>query len=155
MPNLREATMGDMAMMFDWCNDPGMRKHSHNSSPVPWLDHEKWYVTKMDENPKRVWIACEDDHAIGYGRADAKVNYRALVSVGLDEVWRGLGVGTWLIRQVTDRLVAQGLTPVAHIYPANSASIHAFVAAGYVHHGLIGDKYHEYSYASDDARVLG
>lgn len=42
MVNLRKAEQSDMDLLFEWANDPAVRKNSFRSDPIPYADHVKW-----------------------------------------------------------------------------------------------------------------
>jgi len=154
MLELREATMDDMALVYHWRNDPITRRDSHQQEPIPWEGHEAWYTERLSESPDTMWVAYYNKQPIGYGRCDDRVNYRSLISVALDVAWRRRGYGVSLIQLTTKKITKRGRIPVAHIFPANVASIAAFESAGYIKGALIGERYHEFLLPLEQVSIL-
>ena len=62
----------------------------------------------------------------------------AVVSICLDEAWRGEGYGTEVLRLATERVFGRSSVRVIHAYVKedNRASIRAFLKAGFVERGF-------------------
>ena len=40
---LRKATIEDMDLLFQWANDPVVRKNSFSTAEISYEEHTKWY----------------------------------------------------------------------------------------------------------------
>ena len=66
----RKATKKDSENLFNWRNDPETRAESLNTAPVLREAHEAWLARTL-KNPNRLlFIAEEDNEAVGTKRAD-------------------------------------------------------------------------------------
>ena len=53
---LRPAEAGDRQMLFDWRNDPAVRRGSFTTDPVAWEDHVNWFASMMANPQARQYI---------------------------------------------------------------------------------------------------
>ncbi|MBI4644486.1 MAG: UDP-2,4-diacetamido-2,4,6-trideoxy-beta-L-altropyranose hydrolase, partial [Deltaproteobacteria bacterium] len=44
---LRAAVKDDCRMLWEWANDPEVRKNSFSSDPIPWEQHVSWFESKL------------------------------------------------------------------------------------------------------------
>jgi len=89
------------------------------------VDHPRVERALLHRSDVRVWTTSDGAGLLTLGRGVAG---RWEVSLEVDPVWRGRGLGTALARAA--RALATG--PLwAQVAPANTASLRAFLAAGY------------------------
>lgn len=135
---LRFATREDCRPVWEWRNDPETRQLSFNSSYIPFKDHERWFLTKIDASDTRIFVAL-DAHGVEVGYVRFSVlEDEAEISVAVDKTQRGKGYGTAAIKEGSDQLLATGVAKriVAYVKQDNPASITAFQRAGYVIAGV-------------------
>jgi RimJ/RimL family protein N-acetyltransferase len=131
---LRRATGADALKLWQWRNEPGTRAASFTSDPIEYDDHVKWLETKLGDRNVFVLIAIgEGETEIGYVRLDVHGD-AAELNLSLDPAHRGRGLGTSAIQVAIEYAVGTlRLGRVtARVKPANTASIRAFRAAGFV-----------------------
>ncbi len=131
---LRKAVADDSKIVYELSNDPTVRIQSINKNSISWEEHCKWFDKKInDENYLFLLAFDRDDKFIGQIRFEIKSN-QAVVSISLTENFRGKGLSKRIIKEGSRRLFIenQNLKSItAYILPQNSASLHAFEAAGY------------------------
>jgi UDP-2,4-diacetamido-2,4,6-trideoxy-beta-L-altropyranose hydrolase len=129
---LRPATKRDDRILFKWANDPTVRAASFSTAPIPWPEHLAWLRDRLADPKSRIYIADLAGQPIGAARF-ALEGPRAVISVSLDAEARGQGLGERLIALASHRLLAEtDVTGIdAWVRSANTASIRAFLAAGY------------------------
>jgi UDP-2,4-diacetamido-2,4,6-trideoxy-beta-L-altropyranose hydrolase len=136
---LRAVSEQDCELLWQWANDPEVRARSFASQPIPWNEHVQWFNAKRGASDCRFYIAIDtDDTPIGSIRFDIDHD-EAIVSIAIDNQYRGQGYGSTLIDLAVSELFAtQHIAQVnAYIQPDNQASIRAFLKAGFQHHGTI------------------
>jgi UDP-2,4-diacetamido-2,4,6-trideoxy-beta-L-altropyranose hydrolase len=132
---LRKAIPEDLQLLFDWANDPEVRRHSFNPEPIPLEDHTRWYQAKLD-NPNAILYLAEAD-----GRPAAHIRFdmqdkTATISYQIAADYRGKGLGhTVLLKGIQQLLqdrpdvqLVEGLVQQEH-----RASVRSFEKAGFAY----------------------
>jgi len=129
---LRPATRDDAELLLRWANDRGVRKASFDPRPIDWDEHVAWLEARLRDPFSRIWVALDGKTPVGVARF-ALEGDRATISVTVTPERRGRRVGTSLIATSVERLLNEeriaGID--AWVRPENTASIHAFQAAGF------------------------
>jgi UDP-2,4-diacetamido-2,4,6-trideoxy-beta-L-altropyranose hydrolase len=137
---LRRVREDDCRLIWEWANDPGVRVVSFSPEPIPWEKHVQWFESKLGDPYCLFLIALNgEDAPVGQIRFDVgQETQEAVVSVSVDQKYRGKGYGSTLIRMASRRLFDLFETKVIHAYikPENIASIQAFARAGYKKAGM-------------------
>lgn len=131
--SLRPATLDDCETVFRWANEPLTRQASFHAQSITWPEHSLWFAERLAD-PEHVFFIAIDS----LGRPMGQVRFAleedtAVLSVGLDHDFRGMGLGHRLIRQACQHLMAdRPLTKIrAFIKPGNAPSVQAFAKAGF------------------------
>jgi UDP-2,4-diacetamido-2,4,6-trideoxy-beta-L-altropyranose hydrolase len=131
--HLRRAEAADRASIWAWRNEPHVRAVSFNQAPISWESHTGWYDSVL-QSAERHLLVCETaGESVGVVRFDLSGD-EAVISVYLNAVGRGKGIGAELLRGAEKWLLRQHPhlhRIVAEIMDANLASIAAFEAARY------------------------
>lgn len=130
---LRLAVMSDDRVLWELANQVETRRNSFSSEPIAWDDHVSWFRHKLADATYQIWIAeDEEKNVAGQVRFEQRGS-EAIISVALQSVFFGRGLGTLLIWKACRRLLHETPVEVIHAYirPENSASIHAFENAGF------------------------
>lgn len=140
--NLRRATEDDCTRLFEWRNDPEVRRYSIDSRPLEFAAHEKWFAAVIRAEDRVLLIGNCDGIDIGVIRFDVEGS-KAILSVYLRPGYFGRGYGALLI-DAGSRWVRENCAGVARVLAEvkteNIASSRAFEAAGYVRHALVYQK---------------
>jgi len=132
---LRPATADDCETVFAWANDPETREVSFHQEAIAWPEHCQWFANRLADPATLFSIAVGPaGESLGQVRFALDGTGHALISVGLSQEIRGLGLGSRLIRQACDQAMAiKGLHSIrALIKPENTASRRAFAKAGFL-----------------------
>jgi RimJ/RimL family protein N-acetyltransferase len=71
--NLRLADYNDCEMLWQWVNDPDVRKASFSSEKNSWETHKAWFTDKLEDSNSYIFIALnENKQPIGQVRFDIK-----------------------------------------------------------------------------------
>jgi RimJ/RimL family protein N-acetyltransferase len=130
---LRLAVASDAREIWAWRNEAGARRASFCSDPIPYEEHERWFLARLADSGTRFLVAvAPGGEDLGYVRFELH-GEEAEIGVGLDPVRRGRGIGRTVIRLACGELLAMtGVRRVtARVKPANEPSLRAFAAAGF------------------------
>lgn len=131
--SFRPATEDDCDRLFAWRNHPETRRHFFDPAPIDLSVHRKWFAGTLTNATRALLIGVVDGEEVGVLRYDFSGD-EARVSAYLDPTRRGEGIGTALLVAGRDWLRShcpETRAIVAEVLPANEASVHAFLAAGY------------------------
>ncbi len=139
---LREATIEDRDLLYEWANDPETRRSAFATDPIGYEDHCKWFARIMEDEREKQYIMMDGDVAVGQGRLTIEDNM-AEIDYSVDPDKRGLGYGRALIA-VMKRVVYEELPQikklVARVKPGNVTSICCVEDNGF------SDVYRQYEY---------
>lgn len=129
----------DCRQVFGWINDPDVRLQSFQQSPIPLEEHKNWFFSVFS-NPNMVYYIALDknDNPVGQARFDID-GQEAVISILLDNKYRGRSMGVDLIRQTTKKFFNENSvnTVTAYVKCSNIISYNAFIRAGYRDIGII------------------
>lgn len=131
---LRRATENDMDLLFEWVNEPGVRKSAFSSRSILYEEHQKWYKNILNKDNCMQYIYIYANEPIGQVRIDifgdiAEVDY----SVCAEK--RGIGHGKRILSLLNKQVKKDAIEVkrlVAKVKPENVASKKAFLDIGYV-----------------------
>jgi UDP-2,4-diacetamido-2,4,6-trideoxy-beta-L-altropyranose hydrolase len=125
----RLAETSDVKLYFDWANDPEVRKQSHNTEPIIWDNHVRWF-NEILESHALMLIFFEGDKPIGQLRVIDDT-----ISLSVDTAFRGKGVAPKMLSSLKMLLLKTHTHDPARITgevkQSNTASIKAFEKAGF------------------------
>jgi UDP-2,4-diacetamido-2,4,6-trideoxy-beta-L-altropyranose hydrolase len=130
---LRKALEEDCRLLWEWANDPEVRRVSFSSAAIPWEDHVRWFRSKLNNPDCILFIATNGGETpIGEIRYDLE-GEEAVVSIIVDSKIRGKGYGSNLILLSARELFATTAITTIHAYVKceNEPSVRAFENAGF------------------------
>lgn len=122
----RLAEPSDVKLYFDWANDPEVRKQSHNTDPILWENHVKWF-NKMLASNALMLIFFEGDTPISQLRVDTNGD----IALSVDQNHRGKGVATLMLKVLSLLLTKAPRQVRAEVKQSNIGSINAFERSGF------------------------
>ncbi|HUF20816.1 MAG TPA: UDP-2,4-diacetamido-2,4,6-trideoxy-beta-L-altropyranose hydrolase [Burkholderiales bacterium] len=131
---LRRAQPEDAELVYGWRKDPRTWRHFRHPGSVNHAEHLAWWGRTLQDDHRRLLIACCGEVAVGTLRFDID-DGAAEVSIYLDPGLTGLGLGASLLRAGQRWIAADSprLTRLlAEIQEANKASAAVFGSAGFV-----------------------
>ncbi|MBI3544755.1 MAG: UDP-2,4-diacetamido-2,4,6-trideoxy-beta-L-altropyranose hydrolase [Deltaproteobacteria bacterium] len=130
---LRKAEPADRDRIFEWRNDPAVRRNIHDTSEISRQAHDQWFTAALSNPARELLIGEAEDGPVGVLRFDV-TDTNALVSIYLVPSRIGAGLGAALLEAGTAWVRAnrpEVATINAEVLPENKASAAAFTAAGY------------------------
>jgi len=130
---LVKASEDDAKIIWEWRNHPEIRKRCSNLGLVSWEEHQKWFFEKIKDIKAHIYMVLLGKNKAGVIRFEDK-GKNIVVSVNLDPVYFGRGMGSIIIELGTKKLLEENnltKTILASIKPDNIASQKAFIKAGY------------------------
>lgn len=130
---LRPVSNSDIALLWEWANDPVTRKNSFDTAEISWIEHSAWCQKKLSDADCRLLIAINGGTVpVGCVRFDCKAA-EATISITVAPSARGKGYGAKIIQQACYCLFANSSIRQVHAYikPDNIASVKVFEAAGF------------------------
>ncbi len=119
-------------LLLTWRSDEHARKMSINQQPMSedaFWDYFKKYFYLKDLPPLIAWMDGKQVAFVGFDPYEEA----AEISIVLPEEYRGKGIGSKVLQEVSKFVSEQGYSKLyAEIRPENSASIKAFEKAGFV-----------------------
>ena len=94
---IRLAKNSDVKLIFEWINDPLVRKVSFNSSLIPYDNHEKWFYSKIKEPTTTYHIAEINNEALGQIRYDLQES-EYIISILIAPNFRGMGFSSKMLK---------------------------------------------------------
>lgn len=132
--HLRPATLDDAQILLDWRNDPLTRAQSRHTEPLAWNGHLAW-LTRVLTSPDCLLLvgtlAGDGIGSVRFARHDQGELWE--VSIALDPMWRGQGLGSRLLPAAVTELRRHHprAAVVAAVRPGNRASEALFLGAGF------------------------
>lgn len=133
--SFRKAVEEDMALYFNWTNDPAVRSNSYNSDSISYENHINWFQSKVkDDNCLMLVFQNHDHQDIGQVRIQKSKENTAIIGVSTDENHRGKGYASKMIALATEYFLSKNpdICISAYIKLENPASAKAFEKAGFV-----------------------
>ena len=96
--SLRDASILDSRLLFEWANDKAVRESSFNTSTIKWKDHSSWFEKKLKSKETKIYIAVNKQNLpIGQIRIESYEDYW-LIDYSIDKSFRGNGYGKKLVQ---------------------------------------------------------
>jgi UDP-2,4-diacetamido-2,4,6-trideoxy-beta-L-altropyranose hydrolase len=127
---LRPATLDDCKLLFDWANDPDVRKASFSSKPIEWNEHVEWLSNKLKSQKSYIYIFKVNDIPIGMIRFDKEVENTFVLSYSISSEYRGKSYSSKLITEGLNNLfeqVGHQISVIAFVKIDNVASQKTFL----------------------------
>jgi UDP-2,4-diacetamido-2,4,6-trideoxy-beta-L-altropyranose hydrolase len=132
---VRRACDEDARRVFDWRNHPTTRAVSRSSAPLEWDGHVQWMAGVMADPSRRLYVGMVQARPVGVVRLDLSMPHGDVeVSLFLDPVLQGLGLGPTMLRAAQAAWVAEavgGVRFVATVLPSNPVSRALFESLDY------------------------
>lgn len=133
MLQIRRAETVDAGLLWEWANDPEVRRLSFSQDFIPLEDHLRWLAGKLNDPHYLIFIVMDEgQNPIGQVRYELSPR-EAIISVAIAKEHRRKGYGPEAIREASGKLFADSDIKLVHAYvkPDNPSSLRSFVKAGF------------------------
>lgn len=128
---VREVTKNDSELIFNWSNDPLVRKQSFKSDNIEFKDHENWLNKKLINDNSLLLLNQFKNNNIGMVRFEVEKD-KCTIGILLDKKFRGKGFSSLMLTVSSTYYFNRFSIPIfAYIKDSNLASIKSFEKAGY------------------------
>lgn len=130
---LRAATEADMDLLFEWANEPLVRKNSFSTEKIPYEEHRKWFARILNDESCRQYIYVSGGEAAGQVRIMVNGEI-AEISYSICAKKRGMGHGKLMLQLISELIIHDFPTVkrlIGKVKPDNIASQKAFMNAGF------------------------
>ncbi len=132
---IRKANAEDLMLVYNWNNDPEVRRQSFNPEPIPLANHQAWFGARLSDATTPIYIA----EAKGVPAAQIRFTLQgstATIGYLIAREYRGKGLGHVVLLKGVERLkhdhpeatLVEGL-----VQRENPASVRAFEKAGFAY----------------------
>lgn len=131
---LKEATIDNANLLFEWVNDETVRKSAFNSNAIDFNEHINWFNQKLLLTNCKIYIAYFEDRPIGQIRIDIE-NSNAIIDYSVDKYYRNKGLGLLLLLEVENEIkksYKQINQLIGNVKYNNIPSQRTFEKAGYI-----------------------
>lgn len=120
-----------MKILFEWANDPIVRKNAFSNEAIQWSDHVNWFLDKLNDPNCLFFIFYLKSTPIGQIRIDFKDN-EGIIDYSVASNHRGKGLGTALLKIISSIYPPHLSLPLKGIVKtSNVGSIKAFQFANF------------------------
>lgn len=144
---LRKADQSDMDLLYQWANDPVVRKMAFHMDPIPYEDHVKYFTKMLADASVYQYIMYEGDLPIGQIRLNVTGN-EALIDYSISAVHRGKGYGSRLLQLIKKQIVTDEISHIikmiGQVKYENAVSASVFEKCGFTKREM--EKYIQYEF---------
>jgi RimJ/RimL family protein N-acetyltransferase len=129
---LRLVVKSDETLLYDWANDPEVRKWSFSKVPISLNEHKSWFHKKINDSNVLIWIF-EDCHSpAGMIRLEKK-DKKVLLNYLIGSESRGKKLASKMLKLAINEVVDywENIKVFAYTVPGNISSIKSLEKAGF------------------------
>ena len=130
---LRDALKEDIDLLFQWTNEPMVRKNSFSQHNISFIEHQEWFNNIFENKNCKQYIFIVDECAVGQVRITVTGEV-AEIGYSVSKEHRSLGYGRKMLELIREK-VWEDFPVVKKIIGSvkcdNIASKKAFLGAGY------------------------
>ena len=130
---VRNATIDDARLYFEWANDPAVRANSYQSAAIIWEDHEKWFEVVTTSPTTCMWLYSINGTPAAQMRLKLE-NNKAIINYSVGASFRGRGLSVLLLQHSALKLsLERGHVECLEgwVKKSNLPSFRAFERSGY------------------------
>lgn len=133
---LRLATMDDLNLLYQWRNDPDVRKWSFHTEEITIDEHKKWFEISLERDDVEIFVLEEDGQAVGQIRLTYWYD-ELVIGYSVDRNFRGRHLGQRMVYLMEETLKNQddlrkdGEYFVAYVQKKNTVSRRVFQVLDY------------------------
>lgn len=131
-PLLREVSLKDEKLLFDWANDPVVRQGSFNNNPISFAKHQSWFRGKRSSQNTIMWIFECSNIPCGLVRIE-RSNKELILNYLIAASHRGKKMASVMLRMALEKTCIElpGAKILAYTTKNNVASCRSLKKAGF------------------------
>jgi len=139
--SFRDATLKDEKLLFDWNNDPEVRKWSFKKKTIIYSEHKKYFKEKISDINYMIWIFLFDNNPCGLVRFSIE-NDKVILSYLISKNYRGQKLSSVMLKLAINKICVEfpKITIFAYTMIENELSIKSLLRAGFVANGTEENK---------------
>ena len=139
--SLRKVIKADKDLLFNWSNDPDVRKWSFSKRAIAVNEHTIWFEKKYNDPNVLMWIFEYDNLPSGLVRLE-KDNSEVVLNYLIESQSRGKGLASKMLKMAMSEVRShwQNIKVLAYTLPENIASIKSLEKAGFILDSLGDEK---------------
>lgn len=127
---IREVTLADARLLFEWANDSDTRANSFHSEPISWEHHLAWLEKKLNSKSCSFFLLTIEEEPVGVVRIEGFEP--SIIGVTVAPNHRGEGLSSKIIRSACSTFRKKTDSSIlAYIKLDNIPSLKAFEKAGF------------------------
>lgn len=129
---LRNVTLNDEKLLFDWANDPIVRQGSFNENTIPFDEHQIWFRNKLSSQNTFLWILECTGIPCGVVRTE-KSDRELTLNYLIASSHRGKGLASIMLEMALEKACIELSVDkiFAYTLPDNIASCKSLLRAGF------------------------
>ena len=96
----------DQNQLLKWANDISVRRASKRKKKISFIEHEKWFNKKLNNQNSIMYIFCIKKKFVGQVRFD-KVKNKNFISYSVDKEYRRKGYGKEILKKAINKIKKQ------------------------------------------------
>lgn len=100
---LRVADKNDLIILYEWTNDPEVRKNSFSDKKITLEEHNKWFYNKLKSKKTDRYIYICEDVPVGQIRIDYENNI-GTISYSIANEYRGHGLADRMLELAEEKV---------------------------------------------------
>lgn len=120
---LREVEAKDIQLLFDWANEPVVRKNSLNQEEIPFETHREWFHKQLNSPDTKLFILTDGIQSLGQIRIQRKDTLWE-IGYSIDQAQRGKKLGAEIVRLLLEKF--ENYSFKAIVKKNNPASVKVF-----------------------------
>lgn len=130
---LREANLSDKDILFQWANEPMVRRNSFSTQEITYEEHEKWFQYQLERKDGRQYIYMYGECPVGQVRVTLEQDV-AEIGYSICAEQRRKGYGRNILQLILQQIKCdfpEIKKVCGRVKSENLASQKAFLSAGY------------------------
>lgn len=100
---LRNASLDDMDLLYEWANEEAVRKNSFSSHHITYEEHKQWYTCLLADSSVRQYIYLSDGNPVGQIRINIEGKC-AEIAYSICKEFRAMGYGRRLLELLVEKV---------------------------------------------------
>lgn len=130
---IRNGTLSDAELLFEWVNEPSVRKNAFHMDSISYEEHIAWYKEILNNPNSAQYILMSNEKPIGQVRLSIK-GIEAEIDYSVDVRFRGSGYGQEILRLIKIKVKEDFPSVkrlIGKVKPSNVSSYYCFIKSGF------------------------